>query len=171
MMIRLSFADRLFVCALCLTLACGSVFAQRRNRGGAGNDFGFRFLGPINGNRVSAVAGIPGDPSTWYAGAASGGVWKSTDGGNRLEPHLRRRARRGYRCAGRRAFRSQCRVGGHGRSLGHPRYRRDGRRRLQIHGRRQDLDPYGARRHRPHRPHRRSIRRTATACTSALSAA
>jgi len=86
MMIRLSFADRLFVCALCLTLACGSVFAQRRNRGGAGNDFGFRFLGPINGNRVSAVAGIPGDPSTWYAGAASGGVWKSTDGGNRWNP-------------------------------------------------------------------------------------
>jgi photosystem II stability/assembly factor-like uncharacterized protein len=67
-------------------LSSGSLFAQRRNRGGAGNEFGFRFLGPINGNRVSAVAGIPGDPSTYYAGAASGGVWKSTDGGNRWNP-------------------------------------------------------------------------------------
>ncbi len=45
----------------------------------------FRFLGPQVGNRVSAVAGVPGDPSIYYAGAASGGVWKSTDGGNRFQ--------------------------------------------------------------------------------------
>ena len=46
----------------------------------------FRFVGPRVGNRIAAVAGVPGDPSTYYAGAASGGVWKSTDGGNRWEP-------------------------------------------------------------------------------------
>jgi photosystem II stability/assembly factor-like uncharacterized protein len=46
----------------------------------------FRFVGPKNGNRVSAIAGIPGDPTTYYAGAASGGVWKSTDGGNNWKP-------------------------------------------------------------------------------------
>ncbi len=40
----------------------------------------YRFIGPP-GNRVSAVVGVPGDPNTCYAGAASGGVWKSTDGG------------------------------------------------------------------------------------------
>src|SRR5260221_13715330 len=40
----------------------------------------YRFIGPP-GNRVSAVVGVPGDPNTYYAGAASGGVWKSTDGG------------------------------------------------------------------------------------------
>src|SRR5204863_3714129 len=28
----------------------------------------------------------PGDPSIYYAGAASGGVWKTTDGGLRCEP-------------------------------------------------------------------------------------
>ncbi|MBA4073161.1 MAG: sialidase, partial [Gemmatimonas sp.] len=33
------------------------------------------------GNRFSAAAGIPGDPLTYYVGAASGGVWKTTDGG------------------------------------------------------------------------------------------
>ena len=40
----------------------------------------YRFIGPP-GNRVSAVVGVPGDPNTCYAGAASGGVWKSVDGG------------------------------------------------------------------------------------------
>ena len=46
----------------------------------------FRFMGPAVGNRISAAAGIPGDPNTYYVGAASGGVWKSTDGGNRWNP-------------------------------------------------------------------------------------
>lgn len=48
--------------------------------------FRFRFVGPRVGNRIASIAGIPGDPSTYYAGAASGGVWKSTDGGNRWVP-------------------------------------------------------------------------------------
>jgi hypothetical protein len=46
----------------------------------------FRFVGPHVGNRIASVAGIPGDPSTYYAGAASGGVWKSIDGGNGFVP-------------------------------------------------------------------------------------
>ncbi|MBS0374327.1 MAG: sialidase [Proteobacteria bacterium] len=46
----------------------------------------FRFVGPRVGNRIAAVAGVPGDPSTYYAGAASGGIWKSTDGGNAFTP-------------------------------------------------------------------------------------
>jgi len=45
----------------------------------------FRFIGPP-GNRVSAVAGVPGDPNVYYAGAASGGVWKSIDGGTEWKP-------------------------------------------------------------------------------------
>src|SRR5688572_6398140 len=40
----------------------------------------YRYIGPV-GNRVSAVVGIPGDPNVYYAGAASGGIWKTTDGG------------------------------------------------------------------------------------------
>src|SRR6195256_6403507 len=50
------------------------------------SDFRFRFVGPKVGNRIAAVAGVPGDPSVYYAGAASGGVWKSTDGGLRWNP-------------------------------------------------------------------------------------
>src|SRR5688500_7836516 len=45
----------------------------------------FRYIGPV-GNRVSAVAGVPGDPNVYYAGAASGGIWKSTDGGINWQP-------------------------------------------------------------------------------------
>lgn len=46
----------------------------------------FRFVGPKVGNRIASVTGIAGDPSTYYVGAASGGVWKSMDGGNRWTP-------------------------------------------------------------------------------------
>ncbi|MEP6995376.1 MAG: sialidase [Acidobacteriota bacterium] len=45
----------------------------------------YRFIGPP-GNRVSAVVGVPGDPNVYYAGAASGGVWKSIDGGIHWKP-------------------------------------------------------------------------------------
>jgi photosystem II stability/assembly factor-like uncharacterized protein len=45
----------------------------------------FRYIGPV-GNRVSAVAGVPGDPNVYYAGAASGGLWKTTDGGVNWQP-------------------------------------------------------------------------------------
>jgi photosystem II stability/assembly factor-like uncharacterized protein len=40
----------------------------------------YRHIGP-EGNRVSAVAGVIGDPNVYYAGAASGGIFKSTDAG------------------------------------------------------------------------------------------
>ena len=44
-----------------------------------------RHIGPL-GNRVSTVAGVIGDPMTYYGGAASGGVWKTTDGGLTWNP-------------------------------------------------------------------------------------
>ena len=40
----------------------------------------WRNIGP-EGNRFSSAVGIPGDPLTYYVGAASGGIWKTTDGG------------------------------------------------------------------------------------------
>src|SRR4029079_18100481 len=46
----------------------------------------FRFVCPAVGNRVASIAGIPGDPTTYYAGAASGGIWKTTDRGERWGP-------------------------------------------------------------------------------------
>jgi photosystem II stability/assembly factor-like uncharacterized protein len=40
----------------------------------------YRHIGPL-GNRVISVAGVPGDAMTYYVGAASGGIWKTVDGG------------------------------------------------------------------------------------------
>ena len=46
----------------------------------------FKFMGPAVGNRIASAAGVVGDPNTYYAGAASGGVWKSTDNGETFAP-------------------------------------------------------------------------------------
>src|ERR1044071_5601115 len=40
----------------------------------------FRFVGP-EGNRAIAAIGEPGNPLVAYIGAASGGIWKTEDGG------------------------------------------------------------------------------------------
>ncbi len=45
----------------------------------------YRYIGP-QGNRVIAVVGVPGNSNICYAGAASGGIFKSTDGGAHWEP-------------------------------------------------------------------------------------
>ncbi len=45
----------------------------------------YRHIGPV-GNRVSAVVGIPGNPHVYFAGAASGGIWKTEDEGIRWRP-------------------------------------------------------------------------------------
>src|SRR5215467_2065429 len=45
----------------------------------------YRYIGPV-GNRVSAVAGVPGQPNVYYAGAASGGIFKTVDGGVHWQP-------------------------------------------------------------------------------------
>lgn len=46
----------------------------------------WRLLGSFRGGRVSAVAGIPGDPNTYYFGTPGGGVWKTTDAGRVWKP-------------------------------------------------------------------------------------
>ncbi len=46
----------------------------------------YRMVGPAIGGRVSRAAGVPGDPLTYYAATASGGVWKSSDAGVTWKP-------------------------------------------------------------------------------------
>jgi photosystem II stability/assembly factor-like uncharacterized protein len=57
--------------------------------GGANKDIlgalRYRHIGPT-GNRLTSVVGIPGQPNIYYVGAASGGVWKTTDGGVHWDP-------------------------------------------------------------------------------------
>lgn len=60
-----------------------SLFAQLNPK--LFENLNFRFIGP-EGNRTIAIAGVPGDPMVNYIGAASGGLWKTTDGGINWNP-------------------------------------------------------------------------------------
>ncbi len=66
-----------------LLLLQGSVFAQVEPD--VFKQLKFRFVGP-EGNRAIAIAGVPGNPMVNYIGAASGGLWKTTDGGIKWKP-------------------------------------------------------------------------------------
>jgi len=46
----------------------------------------WRQVGPFRGGRALAVAGVPGDPTTFYFGGVGGGVWKTTDAGQNWAP-------------------------------------------------------------------------------------
>jgi photosystem II stability/assembly factor-like uncharacterized protein len=46
----------------------------------------WRLIGPFRGGRAITVAGVPSQPYTYYFGAVSGGVWKTTDGGLTWDP-------------------------------------------------------------------------------------
>ncbi|MGA8939365.1 MAG: glycoside hydrolase [Acidobacteriaceae bacterium] len=41
----------------------------------------WREIGPMRAGRTRALAGVPGEPSTFYIGAVGGGVFKTTDAG------------------------------------------------------------------------------------------
>ena len=67
--------------------------AQRGGQGSSGpqatqpvGEPRFEYVGPTNAGRISAAAAVAGKPGVYYAGAASGGVWKSTDGGVTWKP-------------------------------------------------------------------------------------
>ena len=46
----------------------------------------WRLIGPHRAGRVTAVAGIAGQPNEYYFGTPGGGVWKTTDGGRVWKP-------------------------------------------------------------------------------------
>jgi photosystem II stability/assembly factor-like uncharacterized protein len=46
----------------------------------------WRLIGPFRAGRVTAVAGIPGDPNTFYFCTPGGGIWKTTDAGQVWQP-------------------------------------------------------------------------------------
>jgi len=47
----------------------------------------WRSIGPANNaGRIPAIAGVPGDPNTYYVGGAAGGIIKTTNGGTTFRP-------------------------------------------------------------------------------------
>ena len=62
-----------FVLSCCV---CAQVIAQQANT----DALRWRYIGPV-GNRTTSIAGVPGQPYIYYAGSASGGIFKTIDGG------------------------------------------------------------------------------------------
>jgi photosystem II stability/assembly factor-like uncharacterized protein len=76
------------IAAVLLLSSAGFLFAQRTHGNNSSTPFSqlrFRYIGPV-GNRAIAVASVPGDPNIYYVGAASGGIFKTTDGGIHWDP-------------------------------------------------------------------------------------
>jgi len=46
----------------------------------------YRLVGPSRGGRVTTVTGVPSQPRTFYMGAASGGLFRTVDGGGTWTP-------------------------------------------------------------------------------------
>ncbi len=46
----------------------------------------YRLVGPSRGGRVTTVTGVPSQPRTFYMGVASGGLFRTTNGGESWEP-------------------------------------------------------------------------------------
>jgi len=78
--------------ALVLAGSLPSLLHAQRGRGGGDGPgapappLRFQWIGPEPAGRISAVAGIPGDTTTYYMGAASGGIWKTTDAARTFAP-------------------------------------------------------------------------------------
>jgi hypothetical protein len=61
--------------------------AQRAEQGIPLGGLSWRSIGPaMFAGRVADVAGVPGEPDILYVAAASGGLYKSTNGGTSFEP-------------------------------------------------------------------------------------
>ncbi|MDB5197327.1 MAG: glycosyl hydrolase repeat-containing protein [Flaviaesturariibacter sp.] len=73
------------LCYLVLFLFISQVLFSQSNDSALFSQLHFRFIGP-DGNRAIAVAGVPGNPLVSYVGAASGGIFKTEDGGFSWRP-------------------------------------------------------------------------------------
>ena len=73
-----------------LAIVTAAVFAQSDEALLKGLEY--RLIGPFRGGRAITVAGIPGDPNTYYFGAVSGGIWRTTDAGATWKPLFEKEA-------------------------------------------------------------------------------
>jgi photosystem II stability/assembly factor-like uncharacterized protein len=69
-----------------LTILCLPAFGAEQYNESLFKGMKWRSIGPYRGGRVLAVAGVPGDPTTFYFGGVAGGVWRTTNGGHSWTP-------------------------------------------------------------------------------------
>ena len=81
-------AALLFV--LSITSAAQNRFRQSSTMSNVAPEFfqglRYRLVGPSRGGRVTTVTGVPSQPKTFYMGVASGGLFRTTDGGASWTP-------------------------------------------------------------------------------------
>jgi photosystem II stability/assembly factor-like uncharacterized protein len=76
-----------YICAQVLSIAilfsleCQSQILKKEDV----DQLKFRHIGPV-GNRVTCSVGIPGNDMVYISGAATGGIWKTVDGGLNWKP-------------------------------------------------------------------------------------
>jgi photosystem II stability/assembly factor-like uncharacterized protein len=75
----IKFSRRIVVCFLLLLFAIS--MAAQAVPPELFNGLKWRLIGPFRGGRAVAVAGVPGDSTTFYFGAVDGGIWKTSDAG------------------------------------------------------------------------------------------
>jgi photosystem II stability/assembly factor-like uncharacterized protein len=69
------------VVALLLTLILPPAVASEDSEPKIFQGMEFRGIGPFRGGRSTTVAGVPGDPMTYYFGSTGGGLWRTEDAG------------------------------------------------------------------------------------------
>src|SRR5215813_3778417 len=73
------------LCVLSITIAAQNRSTQSSTMSNVAPEFfqglRYRLVGPSRGGRVTTVTGVPSQPKTFYMGVASGGLFRTTDGG------------------------------------------------------------------------------------------
>ncbi len=82
----------LFPAALAVSIVCAAATLPARQAGAPPShqafysDMKWRPIGPMRAGRTKAIAGVPGEPFTFYLGMVNGGVWKTTNAGRTWTP-------------------------------------------------------------------------------------
>ena len=80
-------SSALIVCLLAAALPIARVAARAPQVNPSSfAELRWRSVGPPRSGYVSAPAGVPGDPTTYYVGLPEGGVWKTTNAGTTWKP-------------------------------------------------------------------------------------
>ncbi len=160
-----------FTLAAVIALFCTSTLLAQRTPSPLGAaafaELKYRYIGPV-GNRVTAVAGVPGDPLVYYVGAASGESSRQRTRA-RLGADFRRPAGVGHWRARGGALRSEHRLGRHRRAM-HPQQHLARHGDLQVDRRRKNLDADGTEKTGRIGAHHRSTLATPTLSTRLPSA-
>jgi photosystem II stability/assembly factor-like uncharacterized protein len=81
---RLIGSGLLLLCVVLMPVSAAEVASKDATEGWGALEY--RLLGPAIGGRITRVSGVVGDPLTYYAAVAQGGVWKSSNGGTDWKP-------------------------------------------------------------------------------------